>query len=154
MTVAAPSRQAWFLDTHVTFRVAGVDGDDGIVVIESWARRGDSPPLHVHHTEDELFHVVDGELTFVHGDRPSSVRAGETLLAPKGIPHTYRVESPTARWLTVTTNGDFEAFVRAASRPAERHELPAPAGPPTDERRQQLAKLAARSGIEFVGPPL
>jgi mannose-6-phosphate isomerase-like protein (cupin superfamily) len=150
MSVAAPSRHAWFLDTHVTFRVAGADGGDCIAVIESWARSGDSPPLHVHRTEDEVFHVIDGELAFVLGDRRSTVRAGETVLAPKGVPHTYRVRSPTARWLTVTTNGDFEGFVRAASRPAERDELPPPSGPPTDEQRQQLAELAGRYGIEFV----
>src|SRR5439155_6855967 len=60
---------------------------------------GDSPPLHVHRTEDELFHVLDGMLTLRVGDDLIELAAGATALAPKAVPHTYRVDSPTARWL-------------------------------------------------------
>ena len=51
------------------------------------------------------------------GDTEVTIDAGETILAPKGVPHTYRVESPAgARWLLITRRGDFERFVRAQSR--------------------------------------
>lgn len=84
-----------------------------------------------------------------------TIGAGETLLAPKGVPHTYRVESREgARWLVVTTRGDFERFVRSLSRPAERPELPASEGPPTPEQADALAAAAREHGIELVGPPL
>jgi hypothetical protein len=83
------------------------------------------------------------------------IGAGETLLAPKGVPHTYRVQSPAgARWLVVTRRGDFERFVRALSRPAERPELPTLHGPPTPEEADALAAAAREHGIELVGPPL
>ena len=69
--------------------------------------------------------------------------------------HTYRVQSPEgARWLVITSRGDFERFVRAISRPAERVELPEPVGPPTPEQAEALATAALRFGIELVGPPL
>jgi hypothetical protein len=58
------------------------------------------------------------------GDQERHATAGETLLTPKGIPHTYRVESAEARMLTIT-RGEFENFVRAFGRPAERDGLPA-----------------------------
>jgi hypothetical protein len=54
----------------------------------------------------------------------------------------------------VTTEGDFERFVREVARPADAAELPPPAGPPTPEEQQGLGELALRHGIELVGPPL
>jgi quercetin dioxygenase-like cupin family protein len=144
----------WFLDTLVTFPVSHDDGGDGISVIESLARRGDSPPYHVHHTEDECFRLLEGELVLLIDGETRRVLPGETHLAPKGVPHTYRVMSKRARWLVVTTNGDFERFVREASRPADRDELPPASGPPTPEQQTMLAEVAIRHGIELVGPPL
>jgi mannose-6-phosphate isomerase-like protein (cupin superfamily) len=152
---ATSTEQLWFLDTLHTVRVRHDQGEDGISVQESVAPHGDSPPLHVHHTEDEVFHVLEGELRVRAGDTEVRLGAGETILAPKGVPHTYRVESREgARWLVITSRGDFERFVRALSRPAERPELPAAQGPPTPEQAEALAAAARDHGIELVGPPL
>jgi hypothetical protein len=88
-------------------------------------------------------------------DQEHRLGPGDILLGPKGVPHTYRVESPQGgRCLTVTVRGDFERFLRAMSRPAERPELPPPGGPPTADAIQVLTATAAKYGIEFVGPPL
>jgi quercetin dioxygenase-like cupin family protein len=156
MALAATStEQLWFLNTLHTVRVRHDEGEDGISVMESLAPHGDSPPLHVHQTEDETFHVLEGELRVRAGDADVTIAAGETLFAPKRVPHTYRVESPAgARWLVITRRGDFERFVRALSRPAERPELPTPQGPPTPEQANALAAAAREHGIELVGPPL
>jgi quercetin dioxygenase-like cupin family protein len=153
MTIATASTPLWFLATAVNIRVAAADSPDGLSAIESLAPEGDSPPLHVHTTEDELFHVLEGELRVRLGEDELRLGPGETALAPQGIPHTYRVESPQARWLCVTRRGDFERFVRALSRPAESEGLP-PQGPPTPEQIEQLERAAAEHGIQFVGPPL
>lgn len=143
----------WFLNTLVSVHVPHEEGSDGVSVLESRAPRGDSPPLHVHE-EDEIFHVLEGEMTIRVGSTDRVARAGQTMLAPKGIPHTYRVESDEARWLVVTARGDFEKFVRSFSRPAMRSELPEPAGPPTPSEAEALAAAAHAHGIELVGPPL
>jgi quercetin dioxygenase-like cupin family protein len=153
-TPAAPDR-LWFLNTLVTVRVPHDGGEDGISVLDSLAPHGDSAPLHVHHTEDEIFHVLEGELRLRAQDDDIRIGAGETALAPRGVPHTYRVESPEgARWLVITRHGDFERFVRELSRPAERPELPAQEGPPTPEETDALAATARQHGIELLGPPL
>jgi len=152
---AAATEQLWFLDTLVTVRVSHEDGEDGMSVLESLAPCGDSPPLHVHRTEDELFHVTHGELWLRVADQDLRVGPGEAILAPKGIPHTYRVESPEGvRWLVITTRGDFERFVRSLSRPAETSALPTPAGPPTPEQAEALAAGARAHHIELIGAPL
>ena len=150
---ANAARQLWFLDTLVTVRAAHDDGQDGVSLIESSAAYGDSPPLHVHHTEDEVFHVLEGVLRLQARDREISLRAGQTLLAARGIPHTYRVESPDgARWLIVTTHGDFERFVRAVSRPAERSELPARLARPPPSRPRRSPRVPASTGSSSSGP--
>jgi len=144
----------WFLDTLVTIPVSHADGADGMSVIESRARRGDSPPYHVHASEDEVFRLLEGEMSVLVDGDLRSLAAGDVLLAPKGVPHTYRVTSEEARWLVVTTNGDFERFVRAVSRSAETAALPPHAGPPTPEQIQALGEAAASHGIQLIGPPL
>jgi quercetin dioxygenase-like cupin family protein len=151
--LAADGRSLWFLNTHVTIRVSSQDGSDGISVLEHRASQGDSPPLRIHHDEDEIFHVLEGEVRYRVGDQERLARAGETLLTPKGIPHTYRVESAEARMLTIT-RGEFENFIRAFGRPAERDGLPDPSGPPTPEQAEALARACQQFGIDLVGPPL
>ncbi|HXG24110.1 MAG TPA: cupin domain-containing protein [Chthonomonadales bacterium] len=150
-----PSDHLWFLDTLVTIHVSYQDGKDNISLIEHRAPYADSPPLHIHHTEDEVFHLLEGELRFQVGHEERRLYPGQTLLAPKGVAHTYRVESSAgARWLTVTTRSDFERFVRALARPAEKPTLPPPAGEPTSKAMQRLTETAHAHGIEIVGPPL
>jgi quercetin dioxygenase-like cupin family protein len=155
ITKTAPANQLWFLDSLVTIRVSTSDGQDGISILEHRIPYGSSPPLHFHRTEDEIFHVLEGEFRVRVNDQERRLGAGDVLLLSKGLPHTYRVESMQGgRALSITGRGDFERFVRAMSRPAERPELPAPAGPPSADAVQALRTAAARYGIELVGPPL
>ena len=149
------ARHLWFLDTEVIIKVSHQDGSDGVSVLEHRAPHGNSPPLHVHRNEDEIFHILEGEMLFRVADRDVHAGTGDTLLAPKGIPHTYRINSADgARWLTIIRGGDFEGFVRSFGRPAQRSGLPDPSGPPTPEQVEALAAACSRHGIELVGPPL
>ena len=149
------ANQLWFLDSLVTIRVSTSEGHDGFSVLEHRMPYGSSPPFHLHRTEDELFHILEGDYRLKVQDQEQRVGPGAIVLLPKGVPHTYRVESAQGgRCLTVTVGGDFERFVRAISRPAERSELPKPAGLPSTDAMQALRATAAKHGIEFVGPPL
>jgi mannose-6-phosphate isomerase-like protein (cupin superfamily) len=144
----------WFGNTMIAIRLSASAGADGICVVEHWMPFGDSPPLHVHHTEDEVFHILEGEMRFRVAEGDVVARAGDTVLAPKGLPHSYRVESRSgARSLTITRGADFETMLREASRPAAAAELPAPAQP-TPEMIEALVAACARNHIEIVGPPL
>ncbi len=145
----------WFLDTLIRIHVAGDANADGMSVMEHIAPHGSSPPLHIHHTEDEIFHMLAGELRLVVDGREIRARAGDTLLAPKGKPHSFVVTAPAgARWLTLTNRGDFERMVRTAGRPAERDALPPHVGQPSREQAEALAVVCRENRIELVGPPL
>jgi mannose-6-phosphate isomerase-like protein (cupin superfamily) len=148
------SNKLWFLDTLVTIRVGEAEGSNGISVLEHRAPYAHSPPLHVHHNEDEIFHVLSGELRCHVDGRDISLRAGETLLAERSVPHTFVVESEGgATFLTTTARGDFERLVRAMGRPAERDGLPVSL-PPTPEQISALEAACRANGIDVLGPPL
>lgn len=145
----------WFLNSLGTVRMSHAEGRDGISIVEFRVPHGDSPPLHIHRTEDEAFYVLNGVLHVRVGDSDVRIGAGGTALVQTGVPHTYVVESPEgACFLAILTHGDFERFVRAMSRPATRPELPTPQGPPSPAQAEALAQAAREHGIEFVGPPL
>lgn len=144
----------WFNGTLATIRVSGQAGADTISVIEHLMPYGASPPLHIHHNEDEVFHILEGVVRFNVGGKDLYGGAGQTMLAPKGVPHSYRVESAEgARCLTITTRGDFERMVREVSVPAPKAEIP-PQVAPTAEVIQALTEACARNGIDIVGAPL
>src|ERR1700691_4765839 len=66
-------------------------------VIQDWPAEGlasDVAPLHVHHADDEAWHVVSGALRFRFGDRELIARAGSTVLVPAGVPHTFGNAGP------------------------------------------------------------
>ena len=72
----------------------------GSFVIHEW--RGSGPAqMHVHHADDEAWHVLEGTLRFRFPDRAVDVPAGGTVFVPAGVPHTY--EATGARYLIVLT---------------------------------------------------
>jgi mannose-6-phosphate isomerase-like protein (cupin superfamily) len=64
--------------------------------------RGSGPrSLHIHHADDEAWHVLEGTLRFRFSDREVDVPAGGTMYVPAGVAHTYRAIN--ARYLLVLT---------------------------------------------------
>jgi mannose-6-phosphate isomerase-like protein (cupin superfamily) len=64
--------------------------------------RGSGPAaLHVHHADDEAWHVLEGTLHFRFLDRELDVGAGGSVFVPAGVPHTFTALE--ARYLIVLT---------------------------------------------------
>src|SRR5262245_59775687 len=112
----------WFLGTTIKFLASA--GDDGICVVEHYMPHGDSPPLHLHQNEDEVFVVLRGTVRLEVGGRTHLLETGDVAIAPKGVSHGYVVESDGARVLTITRGHDFESMLRTLSRPANGPGLP------------------------------
>jgi len=72
-------------------------------VIRDW-RGGGPARLHVHHEDDEAWHVLEGTLRFRFADRTVDVAAGGSVFVPAGVAHTYQaVETTGARYLVLLT---------------------------------------------------
>ena len=78
-------------------------------VIADWTDPGTHPGrpiagLHLHRSDDEAWFVLSGRLGFRVGDEERVVPAGESILVPRGTPHSFwnAVSEPT-RYLLVMT---------------------------------------------------
>ena len=153
MEIAVDSRTMWLGESLCRIAVSRADGDGLIAALEVTSPQGSMPPLHVH-DEDQGFYVIDGRVTLYTGDEVHVLEVAESALAPRDVPHTFRVDSDTATLLVMSASGRFEDFVRAAGRPAAAPTLPPPAtGPPGDDEVARVIAIAAEHGIEVLGPP-
>lgn len=144
----------WFGNTTVTILVSSADGADGMAIIEHRMPHGEAPPLHIHQSEDEIFYCLEGEMLIEVAGVGRLLKAGDCALAPKGIPHRFRVVSAEgARALTVTRGADFETMVRATGRLPTHAGLPT-AVAPTPEMIASLTAACAANAIDIIGPPL
>ena len=133
--------------------IASADETDGrLSVLEVSGGRGTMPPLHVHRTDDEAFHVIEGELTAYVGDAVVHLGSGDTGFAPRDVPHTYRVESDGARWLTVGAPGGLDRYFLAIGQPADGDGLPPEPIAPDTEAAEVLERETGFR-IELLGPP-
>jgi hypothetical protein len=71
------------------------------LVVREWSDPGPSY-LHIHRSDDEAWHVLEGVLRFRFADHEAEAPAGTTVFVPAGTPHTYSVVSP-GRYLIVLT---------------------------------------------------
>jgi quercetin dioxygenase-like cupin family protein len=97
------------------------------------------PPIHIHQTEDEFFHVVSGEFKVKLGDRTMSAPAQSVIFVPRGTPHAFvNAGTEPGVLLAGVTPGGFEKLFE------ERQGVDA-------ETNRTLMKA---HNMEVVGPPL
>jgi quercetin dioxygenase-like cupin family protein len=141
----------WFLGTLARVLLDGGQTGERLAVIELVLPHGASPPLHSH-PQDETFYILDGEVDVWVEDRPRRCRPGAIAFAPSGTPHSFRVESDTARMLVVSTPAGIERYVRALAEPAEWPWLqPPPEGPRVPVER--IDAVERELGVVRHGPP-
>jgi quercetin dioxygenase-like cupin family protein len=141
----------WFLGTLAIVKVPGEAVGDRFALIEFLFPRGASPPLHTH-PQDESYYVLDGQLTLQVDGEQLRMAGGDAAVATMGTPHTFRVESETARVLVLSTPAGLERMVRDGSAPARARELP-PADAPRPSP-EELERIFAAHGQVNLGPPL
>jgi mannose-6-phosphate isomerase-like protein (cupin superfamily) len=141
----------WFLSNRITVKATAASTGGAYGLVESLIAPGFSPPLHVHHREDEAFWLLEGDVTMRCGDRTFRAQPGSFVFLPRAVPHTFIVEGDTpARMLTLLSPGGGEEFFVAAGRRPAHDGLP-PAAPPDIET---LTRVGERFGSEIVGPPM
>ena len=94
------------------------------------------PPLHVHPDFDEVFYVLEGELTFQLGDERLVASTGELVFAPGETAHTYANHSGReARVLLLCTPAGFERYFDRLAAQLGGAALPPEASGPIPEVR-------------------
>lgn len=114
--------------------------------------KGFAAPLHVHKNEDEFFLVLSGEIRVQHGDDIIEGVAGSLAYSPRGMSHSFHVDSQEARLLLFFGPAGVEGFFREVATPA-RSFGPPPADEPVPDR-DTLVQIMTRHDQTVVGPPL
>jgi len=134
------------LGPHMTVKLSSAATNGLYFLAVEETPSGIGPALHVHHQQDELFHVLEGHYRFQVGSQSIDAPTGMTAAVPRGTAHAFlNVSDKPSRLLFVLSPGlDAEGFFRALSR--------LPQGSPPEPA--ELARIGAEYATEFVGPPL
>ena len=146
---ADEGQRRWFFGGAVlTWKASAAETGGAFLLWEAVMEQGKVTPLHTHPDSDETFYVLEGEI-LVHLDGVEhTVATGGMMFAPRGVPHAFKVMSPTAKMLSLATPGCCEQFYLDASEPM----APGQLFGETDFARVHES-AAKNPGIEILGPP-
>ena len=124
--------------SSLTFKIGTAETAGGLFIIEHRNLLHGGPPLHVHFNQEEWFYVMEGEVAFQVGDERLRLRPGESVLAPRRVPHTFCpvAEGPSHMLIAFCPAGKMEQYFRDMEGP----------NPPLD------AQSWRRYEMELIGP--
>ena len=101
--------------SSLLFKVAGSDTNGGLFIIEHGHLQPGGPPLHLHFNQEEWFYVMEGEVAFQVGEQRVNLRSGESVLAPRRIPHTFSSigAAPARMLIAFCPAGKMEQFFQS-----------------------------------------
>jgi quercetin dioxygenase-like cupin family protein len=135
--------------SSIQFKVTPHDSG-GLLIIENTFHAKGGPGRHLHYDQDEWFYSIEGEFIFEVGEEHIRLRPGDSLLAPRKVPHVWAYAGDK----NGDTSGDTRGRIVIAFMPAGKMEAffrevtRANAMPPQDP------ELWRAHGMELVGPPL
>lgn len=144
-----PKSKRYYFDVGIgSVCLGGADTGGAYCLLEVSLAPGMGVPRHMHTREDETYYVLAGELEVIVGDEVFILNTGDTLIAPRDIPHQLRNSGDTENhYLLVFSPAGFEEFLKATAVPAPDNAV-APTEPPAVAVRNVL-ELAAEYGIRF-----
>ncbi len=110
---ALSAGEGWTYHHGIDFTIKAGELGQGrqLAIIEYTTRRGEEPPDHTHPTEDEIFYVLQGALSFRCGEETFELENSGVVFLPRGIPHGYTIRSEgEVRLLVVTAPAPEEAI--------------------------------------------
>ncbi len=125
-------------------KISGLDTDGELAIFEQTSlSQGRGTPLHIHHTQDEIFYVLEGAYYFQVGDEKYNLTIGDSIFLPREVPHAWTQVSEKGKMtVVVQPAGKLERFFLTMS--ALDHE-PTPI---------EIEKIFADNEMQIVGPPL
>ena len=125
--------------SSILFKVPTSDTAGGLFVMEHTHLLPGGPALHLHFNQEEWFYVMEGEVAFQVGEHRLQLHAGESVLAPRRVPHTFSsvAATPSRMLIAFCPAGKMEQYFRDAENAKEA------AGD---------AEFMARYEMEMVGP--
>lgn len=99
------------------FKVATNETAGGLFIIEHKGLKNAGPPLHLHIAQEEWFYVMEGKVQFQIGEQRFELGPGESVLAPRRVPHAFAGSGSTPAHMLIAFSpaGKMEACFRDGS---------------------------------------
>ncbi len=125
--------------SSILFKVLPRETNAGLFILEHANLMKGGPPLHLHPHQEEWFYLIEGEVLFQIGEQRKQLHPGDSILGPRGIPHTFSSvgEKPGRMLIAFTPAGKMEEFLRVTGVP----------NPPLQD-----AAFFRRYDMELLGP--
>jgi quercetin dioxygenase-like cupin family protein len=125
----------------IAFKLTTPNPSDLFILENTFLAKG-GPARHLHYDQEEWFYILEGEFQFEVGAQRFRLHPGDSLLAPRQVPHVWAFvgEAPGRILIAFLPAGKMEAFFREVTK--------ANAMPPQDPA------VWRAHGMELLGPPL
>jgi quercetin dioxygenase-like cupin family protein len=127
--------------SKIFFKTTAAETNGGMFVMEHNNLAKGGPYRHVHPAQDEWLYAMEGEFRVEIGTQKFTLRAGDSILMPRKVPHVWAQtgDLPGKLLIAFTPAGNMEAFFREFGKTGKL---------PTD------ASVLSQYGLERLGPPL
>ncbi|SRR6266540_6849147 len=99
-----------------TIKAAAAETGGALSIWEVTTRKGEEPQTHTHE-EDEIFYLLSGSLTFYCGEQSFNVKDNGFVFLPRGIAHSYTIDSEDTRLLGFSTPSGFGDYIEQTGKP-------------------------------------
>lgn len=125
----------------LAFKVVPQTSNDVFIIENTFHSKG-GPAKHLHYDQDEWFYCLEGEFLFEVGQERVNLHPGDSLLAPRNIPHVWAFTGDLRGRILITflPAGSMEAFFREVTK---ENAMPI-----------QDPALWHAHGMKLMGPPL
>lgn len=125
-------------------KVSGSDTNGDLAIFEQTSLSpGKGTPLHVHHYQDEVFYVIEGEYRFQVGTDRFTLRQGDNIFLPRAVPHA---------WTQVSITGKMNVLFQPAGKLEEFFLTMASLD--HEPSKEEIKKIFEDNDMAVVGPPL
>jgi mannose-6-phosphate isomerase-like protein (cupin superfamily) len=127
--------------SRIAFKTSTADTSGNLFVIEHSNLKPGGPPLHFHLMQEEWFYVMEGEVLFQVGEKRLQLKAGDSVLAPRKVPHAFTAvgAKPAKMLIAFSPAGKMEQFFIDAAK---------------QEGALQDAAFFAKYDMKMVGQPI
>lgn len=111
-----------FHGTKMNIKVLTSESDGKYTIIDAIHPPNSGPALHMHPKGSETYFVVDGDYEFLLDNRPVTVKTGESISVPRGIPHRFLVGTNGGR-VVIISPPDLEHYFYQVSELIAKEQL-------------------------------
>ena len=127
--------------SRISFKTSSHETGGNLFLIEHSNLLPGGPPLHLHLEQEEWFYVMEGEVLFQVGVKRLLLKSGDSVLAPRRVPHAFTAvgTKPAKLLIAFAPAGKMQQFFRDFAH---------------GKLNPMDASLYRRYDLELIGPPL